>query len=44
RIYVQDGIYDAFVDKFSAAVARLKVGNGAEEGVTTGPLIDAAAV
>ena len=44
RIYVQDGIYDAFVDKLSAAVARLKVGNGAEEGVTTGPLIDAAAV
>ncbi len=44
RIYVQDGIYDAFVDKFSAAVARLKLGNGAEEGVTTGPLIDAAAV
>ncbi|MDH0499318.1 NADP-dependent succinate-semialdehyde dehydrogenase [Stutzerimonas stutzeri] len=44
RIYVQDGIYDAFVDRFSAAVARLKVGNGAEEGVTTGPLIDAAAV
>ena len=44
RIYVQGGIYDAFVDKFSAAVALLKVGNGAEEGVTTGPLIDAAAV
>ncbi len=41
---MQDGIYDAFVDRFSAAVARLKVGNGAEEGVTTGPLIDAAAV
>ena len=31
RIYVQDGIYDAFVDRFSAAVAGLKVGNGAEE-------------
>ncbi len=44
RLYVQDGIYDAFVDKLSAAVARLKVGNGTEEGVTTGPLIDAAAV
>ncbi len=44
RIYVQDGIYDAFVAKLAAAVARLKVGNGAEEGVTTGPLIDAAAV
>ena len=44
RIYVQDGVYDAFADKLAAAVARLKVGNGAEEGVTTGPLIDAAAV
>ncbi|ANF27984.1 succinate-semialdehyde dehydrogenase (NADP(+)) [Stutzerimonas stutzeri] len=44
RIYVQDSVYDAFADKLAAAVARLKVGNGAEEGVTTGPLIDAAAV
>ncbi len=44
RIYVQDGVYDAFADKLAAAVARLNVGNGAEEGVTTGPLIDAAAV
>ena len=44
RIYVQDGIYDAFADRLGAAVAKLKVGNGMEEGVTTGPLIDAAAV
>ena len=44
RIYVQDGVYDAFADRLGAAVARLKVGNGMEEGVTTGPLIDAAAV
>ena len=44
RIYVQDGIYEAFVDKLSTAVAKLKVGDGAEAGVTTGPLIDAAAV
>ncbi|MFI8741617.1 NADP-dependent succinate-semialdehyde dehydrogenase [Stutzerimonas zhaodongensis] len=44
RIYVHDSIYDAFANKLCAAVARLNVGNGTEEGVTTGPLIDAAAV
>ena len=42
RIYVQAGVYDAFSEKLKAAVARLKVGNGADEGVTTGPLIDLA--
>jgi succinate-semialdehyde dehydrogenase/glutarate-semialdehyde dehydrogenase len=44
RIYVQDGVYDQFADKLVAAVARLKVGNGAEPGVTQGPLIDEKAV
>jgi succinate-semialdehyde dehydrogenase/glutarate-semialdehyde dehydrogenase len=44
RIYVQDGVYDAFADKLVAAVRKLKVGNGQEAGVTQGPLIDAAAV
>ena len=44
RIYVQDQVYDAFAQKLAAAVAKLKVGNGAEPGVTTGPLIDAHAV
>ncbi|BAU75805.1 NADP-dependent succinate-semialdehyde dehydrogenase [Metapseudomonas furukawaii] len=44
RLYVQDGVYDAFVDKLTAAVARLKIGNGLEDGITTGPLIDAKAV
>ncbi|MCC6074473.1 NADP-dependent succinate-semialdehyde dehydrogenase [Pseudomonas sp. GCM10022188] len=44
RIYVQDKVYDAFAAKLTAAVAKLKVGNGAEAGVTTGPLIDANAV
>ena len=34
RFLVQDGIYDAFVDKLAAAVKGLKVGNGADEGVT----------
>ena len=42
RIYVQAGVYDAFSEKLQAAVARLKVGNGFDEGVTTGPLIDLA--
>src|SRR5471032_3019936 len=40
RIYVQDGVYDRFAEKLVAAVARLKVGNGVEQGVTQGPLID----
>ncbi|OHX20846.1 NADP-dependent succinate-semialdehyde dehydrogenase [Chromobacterium sphagni] len=44
RIYVQDGVYDAFAAKFAAAVATLKVGNGLEAGVTQGPLIDHNAV
>ncbi len=44
RLLVQDGIYDAFAERFARAVAGLKVGNGMEEGVTQGPLIDEAAV
>jgi len=44
RLYVQDGVYDAFAEKLAAAVAKLKVGAGTEAGVTTGPLIDANAV
>jgi succinate-semialdehyde dehydrogenase/glutarate-semialdehyde dehydrogenase len=44
RIYVQDGVYDQFVEKFSAKVKALKVGNGFEEGVLQGPLIEGAAV
>ena len=41
RIYVQAGVYDAFAEKLGEAVAKLRVGDGFEEGVTTGPLIDA---
>ncbi|MFR0673691.1 NADP-dependent succinate-semialdehyde dehydrogenase [Enterobacterales bacterium AW_CKDN230030176-1A_HGKHYDSX7] len=44
RIYVQDGVYDAFAEKLKVAVAKLKIGNGLEEGTTTGPLIDHKAV
>jgi succinate-semialdehyde dehydrogenase/glutarate-semialdehyde dehydrogenase len=44
RLYVQDGIYDSFVEKFAAKVKALKVGNGFDEGVMQGPLIEDAAV
>ena len=44
RIYVQSGVYDEFVQKFSAKVQALKVGNGFEDGVLQGPLIEPAAV
>ena len=44
RFYVQSGVYDAFADKLSAASAALKVGNGQEQGVQQGPLIDQKAV
>ena len=44
RIYVQDGVYDAFAEKLTAAVAKLKVGNGMEPGVNQGPLIEEKAV
>ncbi len=40
RIYVQAGVFDAFAEKFAAAVARLKVGAGTEPDVQIGPLID----
>jgi succinate-semialdehyde dehydrogenase/glutarate-semialdehyde dehydrogenase len=42
RLYVQAGVYDAFAVKLAEAVKKLKVGNGTEEGVTTGPLINKA--
>jgi succinate-semialdehyde dehydrogenase/glutarate-semialdehyde dehydrogenase len=44
RIYVQDAIYDAFVDKLAAKVRALKVGNGVEPGITQGPLINQDAI
>jgi succinate-semialdehyde dehydrogenase/glutarate-semialdehyde dehydrogenase len=44
RFYVQDGVYDEFVGKFTAAVKALKVGRGDEEGVNIGPLINEDAV
>ena len=44
RFYVQDGVYDAFADKLSAAVARMRIGRGTDDGVEIGPLIDDAAM
>ncbi len=44
RIYAQAGIHDAFVEKLTAAVAQLKVGDGAAAGVTQGPLINDKAI
>ncbi len=44
RIYVQEGVYDQFVQKFAVKVKGLKVGNGFEDGVVQGPLIEDAAV
>ena len=44
RFFIQDGVYDRFVAKLAEAVSALKVGNGMEEGVIVGPLIEASAV
>jgi succinate-semialdehyde dehydrogenase/glutarate-semialdehyde dehydrogenase len=44
RIYVQAGIYEAFTEKLAAAIGNLVPGNGMQEGTTTGPLINEAAV
>lgn len=40
RLYVQSGVYDAFIEKLSGEVKKLKLGNGLEDGVDVGPLID----
>jgi len=40
RILVQDSVYDAFAEKLTAEVAAMKVGEGIEEGVAQGPLIN----
>ena len=44
RFYVQEGVYDQFVEKFAAKVKTAKVGNGFEDGVNQGPLIEEAAL
>src|SRR5579862_4245290 len=44
RLYAQDKIYDEFVQKLSKKVAAMKIGDGTEQGVTQGPLINMEAV
>ncbi|WP_313448623.1 NAD-dependent succinate-semialdehyde dehydrogenase [Pseudescherichia sp.] len=44
RFYIHEAVYDAFVNKLAERVSALKVGNGMEEGVVVGPLIESAAV
>jgi succinate-semialdehyde dehydrogenase/glutarate-semialdehyde dehydrogenase len=44
RFYVHESIYDAFVEKLAVGAAKIKVGNGFEQGVSQGPLIDDQAV
>ena len=44
RIFVHRDILDPFVDEFSARVAKMRAGSGFEDGVSIGPLIDAAAL
>jgi succinate-semialdehyde dehydrogenase/glutarate-semialdehyde dehydrogenase len=44
RLYVQAGVYEAFVEKLAAKVATLKLGNGFEPGVQIGPMIELSAV
>ncbi len=44
RLLIQEGIYDAFAEKLTKAVAALKVGNGLDDGVQQGPLIEEKAV
>ncbi|NOI23950.1 NAD-dependent succinate-semialdehyde dehydrogenase [Vibrio mediterranei] len=43
RFYVHSKVYDEFVTKFDAAVQQLKVGNGLDEGINIGPVINASA-
>jgi succinate-semialdehyde dehydrogenase/glutarate-semialdehyde dehydrogenase len=44
RFFIQSGVYEAFAEKFAAAVKAMKVGDGFEDGVVQGPLIDEKAV
>jgi succinate-semialdehyde dehydrogenase/glutarate-semialdehyde dehydrogenase len=44
RLFVQDGVYDAFVEKLVKATAALNVGDGMADGITIGPLVNTKAV
>ena len=40
RLFVHESVYDTFLKKFTNGVKKIKVGNGLDEGVASGPLID----
>lgn len=44
RLYVQAGVYDHFIEKLAQAVNQMKLGNGLDEGVCFGPVIDQNAI
>ncbi len=44
RIYVQAGVYDAFAEKLAVALSQMKIGDGLEDGVALGPLINQDAI
>ena len=44
RIYIQAGVYDAFAEKLATALSQMKIGDGLEDGVALGPLINQDAI
>lgn len=44
RLYVQAGVYDRFAEKYAEAVKNLKVGDGFDDGIDVGPLIEKSAI
>ena len=40
RLFVHNSVYDVFLEKFTNEVKKIKVGNGLDEGIVSGPLID----
>lgn len=42
RMYVQEKIYDAFIEKYAEACSKIKIGNGLDDGIHMGPLVSAA--
>ena len=44
RLFVQEGIYDAFMQRFTAEVEKMSVGSGLEDGIDLGPMINEAGV
>ena len=40
RLFVHESVYDVFLEKFTNEVKKIKVGNGLDEGIVSGPLID----